>query len=163
MLCQNCGRNDATTHLKRIINGEATEIHLCRSCAGNLGVTEGCPVFLPSFGSDRGLFSENRSRSDTRRNACEICGFTFDDIVRTGMPGCPGCYRTFGEKLMPAVKKLHGRAQYNGKVPCGANEEIRKEYKINELRRELNRAIDEQNFERAAQMRDEIRRILKED
>lgn len=160
MLCRNCGRNDATIHLKRIINGEATEINLCSVCGKALGITDGFPVFLPVSGFSGSLFSE-RGYVQTGV-VCEKCGFTFDDIVRTGMPGCPECYRVFGDKLASAVRKIHGRSKYCGKIPGGADEETRREHKINLLKAELNAAIDEQNFERAALLRDEIRRIIKE-
>jgi len=162
MLCQNCNRNDATTHLKRIINGEAAEIHLCPSCARSLGVSDGFPVFLPAFGMLGNLFSGSSRRAASSAIRCETCGFTFDDIVRTGKPGCPGCYRTFGDKLAPTIRKIHGRATYTGKVPGGAGEETRRQHRLDVLRDELNKAIDEQNFELAAQLRDEIRSIMKE-
>ena len=160
MLCQNCQRNDATTHIKRIINGEAAEIHLCAECAVNLGVTD---VF-PGLGGF-GLFGNILSGADIKKVGekvlrCETCGFTFEDISRTGRPGCPDCYRVFGEKLKPALHKIHGRAVYKGKIPAAANEDTLREHKIAQLRVKLNEAIDEQNFERAAQLRDEIRALM---
>lgn len=160
MLCQNCQRSDATTHIKRIVNGEAAEIHLCAECARNLGVAD---VF-PGMGG-MGLFRDMLSAADIKRVGekvlrCEICGFTFDDISRTGRPGCPNCYRIFGEKLRPSLQKIHGRAIHKGKIPAAANEDTLKEHKISQLKIKLNEAIDEQNFERAAQLRDEIRTLM---
>lgn len=160
MLCQNCKKYDATIHLKRIINGETAEIHLCHYCAKSLGVSAGFPSVLPSFGITEALFGNVQRRNSSVR--CENCGFSFDDIVETGKPGCPECYRVFGDKLAPVIRKIHGRTSYNGKIPGGAGEEILREHKIDILREKLNEAIDEQNFERAAQLRDEIRKIMKE-
>ena len=145
MLCQNCQRADATTHLKRITNGEYTEIHLCSECAAALGVTDVFPGFGSAFGDLLGAF-------------------TFDDIARTGKPGCPNCYRVFGEKLKPSLQKLHCRAAVHmGKVPNGASEETRREHRLSQLKEQLNAAIDEQNFEKAAQLRDELRRLSAEE
>ena len=160
MLCQNCQRADATTHLKRIINGEAAEIHLCPECAVNLGVAD----MLPGFGffgfPGGGLSSSDMKSVGNKVLRCETCGFTFDDITRTGLPGCPDCYRVFREKLRPSLQKIHGRgAVHTGKVPGNAGEETFREHRAEQLRASLNRAIDEQNFERAAQLRDELRAL----
>lgn len=166
MLCQNCQRADATTHLKRISNGEYTEIHLCADCAAALGVTDVFPGFGGAFGE---LLGAAFSPTDLRRMGnrvlrCETCGFTFEDIARTGKPGCPDCYRVFGEKLKPSLQKLHGRsAVHTGKIPNAAGEDTLREHRLSQLKEKLNRAIDEQNFEQAAQLRDEIRRLSAEE
>lgn len=164
MLCQNCQHNTATTHIKRIVNGESAEIHLCASCAKNLGVSDVFPSVSADFG---GLFREVISPSDLKRAGertirCEICGFTFEDIAATGRPGCPDCYRIFGDKLNPALRRIHGRAKHRGKIPASSRGGTVLEYKIETLKAKLNEAIDEQNFERAAQLRDEIRALSAE-
>ncbi|MBQ3537550.1 MAG: UvrB/UvrC motif-containing protein [Clostridia bacterium] len=161
MLCQNCKREDATTHLKRILGGEAAEIHLCRRCAKNLGVGE----FMPGFSSFSeilgGVLNSNETvRLSNKTLRCETCGFSFEDIARTGFPGCPDCYRVFYRKLRPAIGNIHGRAVYQGKIPVGANEDIQREQNLSVLRERLNKAIDEQNFELAAVLRDEINKLL---
>lgn len=163
MLCQNCNRNDATTHLKRIINGEAAEVHLCSSCALSLGVADAVSAFS-AFGEIPGnIFSSGSTvRINSKTLRCETCGFTYEDIMRTGMPGCPECYRVFGRRLRAAVTKIHGRAVYMGKIPSGVNEEIRHDNALNELKEKLNKAIDEQNFELAAVLRDEIKKMTDE-
>lgn len=162
MLCQNCKKNDATTHLKRIINGEGVEIHLCSECARNLGVAD----VLPGFSSFGDFFAGLLSSTETKRVSsktlrCEVCGFTFDDIAKTGSPGCPNCYRVFAQRLRPVIRKLHGKAVYAGKKPVSAgdkNDNI-EEVKIGILEKELERAVAEQNFEQAAALRDEIREL----
>lgn len=115
MLCQNCQRKDAVAHLKRIVNGESAEVHLCSDCARALGVADVFPDFGSPFGE---LFGAGTASEQTypglRSIRCDICGFSFDDIARTGMPGCPSCYGVFAEKLRPMLRKLHGRARYLG-------------------------------------------------
>ena len=164
MLCQNCQKNDATTHLKRIINGEAAEIHLCAECAARLGVADVFPgIGSPFAGILGGMFASPDIRHvSSKVLRCDTCSFSFEDIARTGRPGCPDCYRVFGEKLRPALQKLHGRAVHVGKIPKAAGDDIKREHKIELLKEKLNQAIDEQNFERAAQLRDEIRTLMKE-
>lgn len=163
MLCQNCNRNDATAHLKRILNGEAAEVHLCSSCALALGVQDAVSAFSV-FGDMQGsvLSSGNTVRISNKVLRCDTCGFVFEDIMRAGMPGCPDCYRVFSRRLRPVITKIHGRGHYLGKIPASSDEEIKRDKIIDELKERLNRAIDEQNFELAAVLRDEIKKLLGE-
>lgn len=159
MLCQNCKRNDATVHLKRIVNGEAAEIHLCSVCAASFGVSNMISGF--SFSADK---SGAYTLQDSRRGAgktlrCETCGFSFDDIANTGRPGCADCYRIFSHRLRPTVIKLHGRAVYKGKIPCSAKKASSVYSEIEILKEQLAKAIEEENFELAAVIRDEIRAL----
>ena len=119
MLCQNCSTKEASVHFKRILNGEAVELHLCGDCAAGLGYGD----LFSGFGLDPGkLFgaaslragAKNRGNSVRR---CETCGFSLEDIAATARPGCPDCYRTFEDKLLPLLLKLHGKAAYCGKNP----------------------------------------------
>ena len=120
MLCQNCRSKDAGIHIKRIINGEADEIHLCADCASILGYADILPGFGISFAQTGGFFNfSNLSASSNRILTCEVCGFSFEDITRTGKPGCPNCYRVFFDRLYPSIRKLHGRAVFCGRRPVG--------------------------------------------
>lgn len=164
MLCQNCKRNDAGVHLKRILNGESAEIHLCSECASSFGVSDMLSGFSP-FGD---FFGNILVSSDTRRVSnkvlrCETCGLTFEDVAKTGSTGCPDCYRIFSGKLRPAIIKLHGRAVHKGKVPCSGKEDFSSADRLVELRRQLDEAISQQNFELAAVLRDKIRALTDEE
>ena len=159
MLCQNCKVNEANTHIKRVINGEATQKHLCSSCAQSLGYdnffsdfTFNLPSLFSSFFDDRNLLL-----GETKTDRCEICGCSFEDIIKSGNVGCSNCYKKFYSKLQPSIQRIHGKTEHQGKFPMGAGEDVRYAHKLTELKAELNKAIDEQNFERAAQIRDEIR------
>lgn len=162
MLCQNCNRSDAHVHLKRIINGEAAEVHLCASCASAFGVSDAVSAFAGFEEIPGSMLSSSGARINAKAIRCETCGFTFEDIMRTGMPGCPECYRVFSRRLRPVMAKLHGRAEYQGKVPPGIKEDARREDALGELKEKLARAIREENFELAAVLRDEIRRLAGE-
>lgn len=161
MLCQNCKKNEATTHIKRIINGETAEYRLCRSCAGALG-------FIDSF-SDLGLnLSElfggflgdlSVSSLSNRTIRCEKCGSTFDDIAKSGKIGCADCYTLFYDKLLPSLQRIHGRTQHEGKIAQSAGKEVKKERQVSDLKKEMDLAISEQNFERAAQLRDQLKEL----
>ena len=162
MLCQNCGKNIATTHIKRIVNGEATEIHLCYNCAEHLGYAN----MFSGFGFNISNMLENffpeftralPSRDESER--CPTCGTSFEEVIHTGMMGCADCYNVFYEKLRPSLSRIHGRATHVGKTgafqiapataPALGDEIVR-------LESEMAAAVEVQNFELAAKLRDEI-------
>lgn len=161
MLCQNCKRNDAGVHLKRIVGGESAEIHLCSACAAALGVRDAVSGFSP-FGDMLGsLTGAGNLRSANRVLRCETCGFSFDDIARTGLPGCPDCYRTFTVKLRPTIGKIHGRAVFRGKIPEKLDSPKAAGSEIAALRAQLERAVAAEDYETAALLRDRIRLLQK--
>lgn len=162
MLCQNCKKNEATTHIKRVINGETTQAHLCADCAKSLGYDSMFSDFdfgfnfsnmLSSFFNDSAL-----SAIGAHNLRCEKCGSSFNDIVRSGKIGCADCYETFYDKLLPSIQRIHGRSTHEGKVPNGSAE-IVKLNEIDELKQKLNKAVEEQNYEKAAELRDKIKEL----
>ncbi len=166
MLCQNCKKKDATTHIKRVINGEATESHLCQSCAQALGVGSFFDDFslnLPDIFS--GFFGDSAfAIGESRLDRCEKCGCCFDDIIKSGSVGCSDCYEKFYQKLLPSIQRIHGKAKHAGKVPVRSADahtvkEKTPEEKIADLQKEMDKAVSEQNFERAAMLRDEIKKM----
>ena len=116
MLCQNCHLNDASVHLRRIVNGEAAEVHLCADCARSLGQGNlfGGFAFAGTGKLGELLGGTDFSAVGNRVVRCDVCGLSFDDIVRSSRPGCPNCYRVFYDKLLPSIQKMHGRALYRG-------------------------------------------------
>ncbi len=164
MLCQNCGKHEATTHIKSVVNGEYTQLHLCSGCAGKLGYGD---VFS-GFGFDLGdffgnFFSKPKTMlSSAKTERCEKCGMSFEEIVKSGKIGCADCYGKFYEMLLPSIQRIHGKTQHSGKVANTVDEketikEKTKDEIIAELKEEMKTAIEEQNFERAAELRDEIK------
>jgi protein arginine kinase activator len=163
MLCQNCGKNEATTHIKRVVNGETAETHLCPSCAEHLGYGDmfsGFGFNLDGFFS--GLLGENLPLLGAEREEkCPKCGYTFSDIAKSGKLGCADCYRKFYDKLLPSLQRIHGKIKHTGKqamIPVQVNTEP----KINpvaKLKEDLQKAIEEQNFEQAAVLRDRIKEM----
>ena len=158
MLCQNCGKYEATTHIKRIVNGEATEAHLCSDCARALGYDSVFPDFGFNFSDMLGSFF-NEATVGALSNGivrCEKCGSTFNDIVRSGRMGCGDCYSTFYDKLLPSFERIHGRTHHEGKK-ANTSPEIKKLSKTEELKENLKQAVEAQNYEEAARLRDEIK------
>lgn len=162
MLCQNCGKYEATTHMKRIINGEAAEAHLCSDCARALGYTDVFGGFGNSFTDLLGSFfgEPQVGALSSRTLRCEKCGNTFNDIVNNGKLGCADCYTTFYDKLLPSLQRIHGKTRHEGKNPTIIKTEVKTQENTTEnLEQELKKAIEEQNFERAAELRDKINEL----
>ena len=163
MLCQNCGKNEATTHIKRVVNGETAEKHLCVSCAEHLGYSDMFSGFGFSLdGFFGGLLGENMPLLGAEREEkCPKCGYTFSDIAKSGKLGCADCYRKFYDKLLPSLQRIHGKIKHTGKqvmIPV----QVSTEPKINpvaKLKEDLQKAIEEQNFEQAAVLRDRIKEM----
>ena len=166
MLCQNCGKHEATTHIKSVVNGEYTQLHLCQGCAGKLGYGD---VFS-GFGFDLGDFFGNFfskpkvSLPSSKTERCEKCGMSFEEIVKSGKIGCADCYGKFYEMLLPSIRRIHGKTQHSGKTATVLEtketvKEKTKEEIIAEKKAEMQKAIEEQNFERAAELRDEIKEL----
>jgi protein arginine kinase activator len=161
MLCQKCGKAPATIHYKHIINGEASESHLCEACAAELGYE---PIFSIS-GNDfdyglGGMLSQMLGQSGSARprgKVCPLCGATAEDISRSGRVGCSECYTVFEDMLTPFIRRIHGNTSHTGRLPQSADSAIKLRRRLDELKKELKKAVKEQEFERAAELRDEIR------
>ncbi len=151
----------ANTHIKRVINGEVREYMLCEQCAEKLGygnifnnLSLNFDNFLGSF------FTENiphKLKFDTVR--CENCGSSFEDISNSGKVGCANCYKVFYNQLIPSIKRIHGNTKHAGKLAACVKEDKRVENKLQNLKMKLNEAIDKQEFEEAAKLRDMIKDI----
>ncbi len=164
MLCQNCGKNEATTHIKQIINGDMAESHLCSDCASHLGYSDMFSGFgLNLSGLFGGLLGDMMpSVAAGKSPRCPKCGTSFEEIVHSGKVGCADCYRTFYDKLLPSIQRIHGKIKHSGKVtnsaPVEPKEETTEE-KIEKLKAAMNEAVAKQEFENAAKIRDEIKAL----
>lgn len=169
MLCQNCQQRPATVHLTKIINFEKTELHLCEICAkaaGNeLGIMFGTNFSFQNFiagllGDGESSIAQKTSLGGEPR--CPNCGLTYSDFRNAGLLGCGECYYHFRSGLEPLFKKIHGSATHTGKVPRRTGGKVRIRKEIQDLRRQLQLAIQKEDYEQAASLRDQIRQLEKE-
>ncbi len=163
MKCQKCGSNNANTHIKTVINGEFIEYDLCSECAKKMGYTNIFGNMEDEFSSLLGSYFGNAIPARTQAARCEFCGSTYSDITKSGHVGCAKCYEVFGDLLMPSIRRIHGNTTHCGKNSglykdnSKKSSELTKEEKIKQLKAELDKAVAEQNFEHAAELRDKIR------
>lgn len=169
MICERCGKKEASVHLTRIINGEKEEIHLCEECArksskfnpdDNLSFQSLLSGILNQNFSDKNSPTLNNSQSKTL--VCKNCGLSYREFTEKGFFGCQKCYQTFADKLSPLLKRIHGNIQHTGKQPEAFLQKSEIESEITKLKEEMQKAVEQENFEHAAEIRDKIHAV-KED
>lgn len=164
MLCQRCGEKEATIHLMKIINGEKTEIYLCEECAketGHLNFSNN-PFSFQNLLSDILNPNIESITSEQEELKCDNCGMNYREFSQEGLFGCSECYNKFSDKIDRLAKRIHGSNKHTGKVPERSGGKLRTERKIEQLREKMERAVDREKFEEAAELRDEIH-ILEEE
>ena len=155
MLCSNCGINDANFHYKHISNGKMKELHLCSDCAKTLGyIKDNENIFsLPHIFGD--VFSSPKHIIAR----CPSCNTGFDTIRRTGFVGCDKCYETFS---LP-IESMLGKIQPSTHHKTNNKEKVftpQKEISpIDKYKQELKSAIESENYEEAAVLRDKIKAL----
>ncbi|MFQ6113254.1 MAG: UvrB/UvrC motif-containing protein [bacterium] len=164
MLCQICNVNTAEVRLTQIINSKKIEINLCRKCAEEKGIDNPLAALPQIFGNFlMGLLHEDViKRKKVKSTAkCHACGLTWDDFQNTGLFGCDICYQSFQEDLKVILRRIHGSNQHIGSRPK-AHRHVIDESELKRLRSELQKAIEKENFERAAELRDMVRDAQRE-
>jgi protein arginine kinase activator len=162
MQCQICHKNEATIHLTEITAGSRTEMHICEQCAAqqDINVKSHIPInellsnLLASAPSDE----EIHGPADTTE-ICPNCGITLGQFSSDGLLGCPYDYEFFDKELTPLVARAHnGNTNHRGKVPSRAPREIKSQMEMFELRRRLQDALEDEDYELAAKLRDNIKK-----
>ncbi len=172
MLCERCKQREATVHLTEIIRNEKTEVHLCDHCARDMGLSSHGGGFSLTV-SDMMSFLDAKEMTDmVDSNTCATCGWTLIDYKRTGKLGCADCYSFFKESLTPILAGYHGSTYHIGKMPLkyiehrkskGMIDVVRSKnvatLSLHDLEKMLEIAVQNENYEEAAKLRDEIKRL----
>ncbi len=163
MKCQGCD-NTATIHITEITNGQRVEMHLCQACAEKQGVAVKNQIPLNELLStllavQSGISEDDivlENPADSGRS-CPNCGITMNDFSKEGLLGCPGDYDTFSDSLEPVIEKTQGGAvEHTGKVPSSTPEQTRQQMEIARLQKQLENAVKDEDYEKAAKLRDKI-------
>ena len=155
MVCQRCHQSKATVHMTDI--PEKKEQHLCEECAEKAGV-----IIKQSHHTANEIlqqFIKQKTGLGAAEDlACPRCGITFKEFQVKGLLGCPNDYEAFAAFLTPLIQRAHeGATHHVGKVPATADATVKMQTGLQRLRRELQQAVEEENYERAARVRDQIK------
>lgn len=157
--CRRCSK-PATLHITELRQGEATEIHLCETCAKDyLSQAEEVSTPQTEFQFDQLEESEQPQVSGSDDRVCPNCGISFREFRTQGRLGCPHDYVVFESDLIPLIENIHGETQHCGKLPRRAPDSSRRQHQLIRLRSELKVAVEEEDYEQAARLRDEIREV----
>ena len=157
--CQRCNKARATVHLVELEpGGDKHEHHLCDKCAASEGITavphESVNAMLQKFLASA---SSGPQAKDIGATQCPDCGMTFREFRQRGLLGCAKDYEAFAPLLDPLIERAHETAsQHLGKVPTRAGQGARRRTEQLRLRRQLSEAVEREDYEAAAKLRDQI-------
>jgi len=164
MMCNECGKRPATVHITKIENGKKTNMHLCEQCAlakGALTINTGFSIndILAGMLNNGGPLPFKVDFMDDP--SCPVCGMKYSRFRETGRFGCGSCYKSFGDRLTPLFRRIHGNINHTGKIPHRAGGRLKIIREMESLKAELENAIKREEYERAAEIRDKIRALEK--
>lgn len=177
MLCQVCHKKTAAVFISSIINGQETRLYLCNDCAKdyplfNLNLDESFSIkdlmdklkLEEQFKLEGTSKKENKQLSLEKDNMykniiCPECCSTYDEYRETGKLGCSCCYEAFEKQLRPILKNIYGYSDYVGKIPKSDNTHIYVRNEIRILKEDLNSAVEKEEYEKAADIRDKIKEL----
>jgi len=165
MQCQSCKEHTATIHLTEISNGQRFETHLCELCAQKQGLAIKNQIPLNELLSTL-LAVQAESEDDSELDAvsadtaCPACGITLKQFTKKSVLGCPHDYEVFEKQLRPIIRRAHNsNTAHCGKVPSKASASTKNNIELIKLQRQLDAAVQEENYEAAAKLRDKIKRL----
>ena len=159
MFCCVCKEKEATVHLTQIAGDKVQKVDLCEECAKHKGVNDPTGFSLADLLLGIGASQEFEQAGGGAEIKCPHCGFTQADFKKAGRLGCPDCYTTFAEGLEGLLKTMHKGTQHTGKVPLALQQTRDLSDRLKLLQKKLAKAIEDENFEQAALLRDELKQM----
>src|SRR6476660_7047767 len=164
MKCQQCEK-PATFHITELTGGQAQELHLCEICAktylkqGEPGTAPVAPTLANVLAKQLQLGKAAEELAKLDQRACPVCGITFYEFRNQGRLGCPHDYVFFEKELTPLIANIHGETQHVGKKPKRGAGGTQQRNELIRMRWEIKEAIEKENYERAKELRDEIKKV----
>jgi len=161
MICSVCQKNEAKVHVTQIVDDKMQKVDLCEECSKAKGVTDPKGFSLADLLLGLGASQEVETRSVAKpgETTCPGCGLTQSEFKKSVRFGCPQCYTAFGEGLPGMLKTMHKGLRHVGKVPTALKPRRDPADLLKALNRRLEKAVESENFEEAAQLRDAIRAL----
>ena len=161
MQCSVCKEKPATVFLTHIENDKMHKVNLCEDCAKKKGVDNPTTFSLADADLLLGLGAaqEITQTPGGVELKCPRCGFSQADFKKSGRLGCPECYQVFAEGLENLLKTMHKGTRHTGKAPEALRKSRETGDRLKALQKKLNKAVETEDFEAAAALRDEIKAL----
>jgi protein arginine kinase activator len=157
MMCESCGKNEANVHLTKIINGQKQEQNICEKCAEELEGFQSPFSFQNILSGIMEYMSPATQTAKSYELICKNCGATYNDFKKYGLLGCSECYKSFEPYISTVIKRVQGNTEHMGRIPEKLGKGIIEKKRIAKLKEDLQKAIANEEFEKAAQIRDMIK------
>jgi len=167
MRCQKCDR-PATFHITELTGNKPQELHLCEEHARHYlsESSEGAEMasglsesIAKNMVQQMSLSQASEELKGIDQKTCTICGLTFFDFRSRGRLGCPNDYACFEEQIDPLILGIHGESRHTGKSPKRGGKTDDPRTLLIRLRRELDEAVSQENYEQASKLRDQIKAL----
>jgi protein arginine kinase activator len=157
MNCDVCKNKPATVFLTQIVAGKMQKVNLCGACSNEKGVDD--PTAFSLTDSLLGVGDSQQVEKGAPGVKCPVCGFSQADFKKTGRFGCSNCYDAFAEGLEPMLKNMHKGMEHKGKVPARLVKARQRSEDLRKLQRDLRKAVADEKYETAAELRDKIKHL----
>ena len=147
MLCENCGKNEATGYMEKTVNGVKTRMHLCSKCI----FEKQKDMFSSAFGMFSGM-----NEPALKKAVCPKCGRKLRDVANSGFVGCASCYTELFDRLQPVIKNVQSSTTHTGKTPDG---KVAEGVSISKLEADLKRAVEMENYEQAEIISNKLKKL----
>ena len=159
MICMRCKKNEAAYHITKIIDNKKQELNLCQKCAKDLGVVNSPFAFQNIISEIMEYIDQPGEVEIPYELACSNCGTTYSEFKKKGYLGCSECYTSFAAEIAPVIKRAQGNMKHIGKIPKRKSGNVINRNEINYLKSMLQRAVENEEYEKAAELRDKIKKI----
>jgi protein arginine kinase activator len=166
MKCQQCDKQ-AVFHITELEAGEVRELHLCEDHARTyLNQAESGGGEPAGGGALSGPLTVGQTADELAvldKKSCDMCGITFFEFRNQGRLGCPHDYAHFEKELEPLIANIHGATRHTGRRPDRSGSDLPEATdeltSVIGLRQQIQEAIGHEDYERATEVRDQIRGI----
>ena len=160
-MCDECGKERAVVHLTEVVDGQPILKHLCQECYDAQG---DLPQLAPSDVFSQLVQAVAPELKELSTRTCPRCGTNYLEFRQTMKLGCAHDYDVFSDALEQLLHRLHGSEEHVGKVPrlprdAEAMDESERRNRVEILQRQMDKAVEEENYERAAELRDQIQEM----
>ena len=159
MQCCVCKEKPATVHLTQIVGEKMQKLDLCEDCAKAKGVNDPTSFAMADLMLGLGASQELDPSAGAVEVKCVRCGFSQADFKKSGRLGCPECYKTFAEGLSGLLRTMHKGVRHTGKTPEALRQTRETVDRLKSLQKKLAKAIEGEDYEAAATLRDEIKTV----